>query len=204
MSSRRAKALTLALLLGAVCAAEETLDSTQAALQSAGLALVGVRHLEVGGRRYAMDCTGVVLAAHHSTGIELLPLLSAYPGGGVERLHAAAEERGLLVADPAPGDLVFWDDTYDRDGDGRWNDPLTHVGLVVAVHGSRVEYLHHSYRRGVVIGTMDLSAPDDRERNSAMRMKGTAQPGDPRLSGQLFRAYGRAWKAGQAEAGVGR
>ena len=31
------------------------------------------------------------------------------------------------------GDLVFFDNTWDYNGDGRINDPLTHVGIVEAV-----------------------------------------------------------------------
>ena len=30
----------------------------------------------------------------------------------------------------APGDLVFFDNTWDYNGDGMANDPLTHVGIV--------------------------------------------------------------------------
>ncbi len=29
------------------------------------------------------------------------------------------------------GDLVFFDNTYDRNGDGKFDDRITHVGIVV-------------------------------------------------------------------------
>ena len=34
---------------------------------------------------------------------------------------------------PRPGDLAFFDDTYDANHDGRTNDPLTHVAVVLSV-----------------------------------------------------------------------
>ena len=63
--------------------------------------------------------------------------------------------------EPRPGDLLFWDNTFDRSRNGRWGDQLTHVAIVVGVdeHGT-ISFLHHNYRRGIVVETMNLRHPD--------------------------------------------
>ena len=49
-----------------------------------------------------------------------------------------AAAREPPVESPRPGDLAFFHDTYDRNRDGRANDPYTHVALVEAVDGAAV------------------------------------------------------------------
>src|SRR5208337_912342 len=56
-------------------------------------------------------------------------------GNGVTRIYKTLERDNLLYSNdyPLPGDIIFWDNTYDADGDARWDDPLSHVGMVVRV-----------------------------------------------------------------------
>lgn len=47
-----------------------------------------------------------------------------------------------------------------RNEDGRWNDELTHAGVVVGVdRDGTITHVHHNYRRGVVTARMNLRAP---------------------------------------------
>jgi hypothetical protein len=99
---------------------------------------------------------------------------------------------------------VFWDDTYDADGDGRWDDPLTHVGMVTqAGADGTVSYVHLNYRKGIVVERMNLREPDVHQRmvggrmtivNSPLRMAeaGKDHP-DVWLAGQLFRVLGMGY-----------
>lgn len=159
------------------------------------------QRLVVDGVRYNADCTGVVLAIYASAGIDLLSPLSGYSGNGVARLNSYLEDLGLLYSTPipAPGDLIFWDNSYDRNGDGRWNDRLTHVGMVVSVdEEGTVTYVHHNYRKGVVLAKMNLLTPDlvvqgEKRINSAMRMRdGRSYP--KWLSSHLYRELGQGWR----------
>jgi hypothetical protein len=188
-------------------AAEITL--VQQRLVDAALSLVGTDEpLTVRDRRFSMDCSGVVLAAHYAAGIDLAPHLASYTGGGVERLHARLSDLGLLHtrALPEAGDVVFWDDTYDRDGNGKRDDALTHTAVVVSVEPSgAITYVHHHYRRGVVVERMNLLHREvhttrvDGETvvvNSPMRLRGSGSPG-PWLASQLFRAFGSAHEIGK-------
>jgi hypothetical protein len=168
---------------------------------------VGATRIVVGQRTFAPDCTGLVLAIYYSAGLDLEKVFPRYRGNGVERLHAAMRDGGLLHRDPAPGaaDLIFWDNTYDENEDGRWNDQFTHVGMVMeSERGGTVTYIHYNYRRGVVLEHMNLARPSVMSErgpggaviplNSPMRMAGTFRPGDPTLAGELFHDFGRAYR----------
>ena len=164
------------------------------AVAQAAIDLVGARRLAVGGRRFNFDCTGTILAAYYTAGYDLAANFGAYTGNGVRRLYAMSADRGTLsdAAPLRPGDIVFWDNSYDRNGDRRWNDELTHAGIVVGVDpDGTVTYVHHNYRRGVVTAKMNINDPENLNRNSPMRMASHRwRDSDPWLSGELYRAHG--------------
>ena len=170
----------------------------------AALSFVGADTLAVDGKTFPYDCTGLVRAAYWSAGIDVAQDFGKYTGNGVTRIYKTLESKRLLHTStiPTPGDLIFWDNTYDRNEDGRWNDPLTHVAVVVrAYEDGKIEYVHENYRKGIVVEYMNLRHPDTHTKNEAgttvtvnspMRMKG--QVTRPLwLSGQLFREFGKAY-----------
>jgi len=187
-------------------AAEDgSLSEVQRRLLYGAEQVLGTQRLSVNGRNYPADCTGTIQAIYAFAGIDLRTPMADYSGNGVTRLNSFLKERELLYSTPlpSPGDLVFWDDTYDRNGDGLWNDPLTHVGMVVAVSDEgTISYVHHNYRRGIVLARMNLMKPDtvtegDRELNSAMRMRdGNVYP--RWLSSHLYRELGKGWELDRA------
>ena len=176
----------------------------QRTVVAGGLSLVGKTELVVNGVRYPMDCTGVVRAAYAFGGVDLAYRFAFYSGNGVARLYRTLRDAELLYSTryPAPGDLVFWDNTYDANGNGRADDPLTHVGMVVEVDKEgTISYLHHNYRRGPVVERMNLIHSDmdtlyvqgvARIINSPIRMRGSP-PGPGITAGELFRVFGAAY-----------
>ena len=178
----------------------------QEKLAEGGNYVLGRRELVIRGRRFNMDCTGTVLAIYYYAGIDLSREFDRYAGGGVMRLYQSLDAQGLVyeTRTPATGDIIFWDNTYDRNGDGQWNDSLTHVGMVMgAEEDGTIEYVHLNYRRGIIIEYMNLSSPDVHESvergtmrilNSPMRMR---QPGKSHperwLSSQLYRNFGMGY-----------
>ena len=177
----------------------EGLDEKQRKLILAAMDLVGKDRLEVRGRTFTLDCTGVVLAAYWGAGYDLLPLFNRETGNGVKRLHDMAKTGGTLKSSglPAPGDIIIWDDTYDKDGNGAWGDEFTHNGMVLAVEpNGQITYLHHNYARGIVLARMNLNQvetyqdAEGRETNSPMRMRSDRHIRPEKwLSSHLFRAY---------------
>lgn len=184
-------------------APEETRETTARLVETA-YGLLGRERLSVDGRQFRLDCTGVVQAVYWGAGIDLEKPLAQYRGNGVARLYGYLDDRGLVEEgiEPVPGDIIFWDDTYDYNENGKADDPLTHVGMVVSVErNGDLEYIHHNYRKGIILERMNPRTPGLYSRveggktvvvNSPMRMRGSPEY-DRTLSGELVRAWGRAW-----------
>jgi hypothetical protein len=180
--------------------------SLRAKLVEGANSLLGKKDLEVRGKSFTYDCSGTVLAIYWYAGIDLAREYSRYAGNGVTRIFKSLERAGLLYdsAYPVSGDLIFWDNTYDANDDGLWNDTLTHIGMVVSTaEDGTVSYVHHHTRRGIVIEYMNLREPAVYQRevwgqmrtlNSPLRL---AEAGRPHptlwLSGQLYRILGMGY-----------
>jgi hypothetical protein len=180
--------------------------SLRAKLVEGANSLLGKKELEVRGKRFTYDCSGTVLAIYWYAGIDLAREFSRHAGNGVARIFKSLDGAGLLYDSnyPVSGDLIFWDNTYDANDDGLWNDMLTHIGMVVsASEDGTVSYVHHHTRRGIVIEYMNLREPAVYQReswgtlrtlNSPLRL---AEAGVPHpalwLSGQLYRILGMGY-----------
>lgn len=179
---------------------------TRAALIEAGQQRIGqgLRPFSVDESRFTADCIGFVEAVYHSEGIPFRDVMSMAPedeGSGVRAAYRAVKQYGVVFTSeltPQPGDLIFWDNTYDSDRDGRYDDPLTHVGMVEELlPDGTVKFLHRG-GKGVTHGYMNLARRDEARSaeggvlNSSIRYK---QRRDPEyvqyLAGQLFVSYGR-------------
>ncbi len=164
-----------------------------AAVAAAARSLVGRRSLRIRGRVFPLDCSGLILAIFYQAGLDLTPAFAEETGNGVKRLW----KMGTPVAESeiAPGDIIFWDNTYDRNRNNLWDDELTHAGIVSAIDGEgTIFYVHHNYRRGIVEEKMNLQRPHDTTVNSAMRMRGQRDPQGARwLSSHLFREARRLY-----------
>ena len=167
---------------------------------------LGRRHLVVRGRTFNYDCTGVILAIYWYAGIDLGRDFEDFTGNGVTRLYRSLERENLLYTStrPVTGDVIFWDNTYDRNGDGLWNDPLTHAGMVLRSYPDGIiEYVHLNYSRGIVIDSMNLLDPDLHQKvvrgtlrivNSPIRLREAGRPHPPQwLAGQLYRVLGMGY-----------
>ncbi len=160
---------------------------------------------QAAGERFNGDCSGFAQAVYAAEGIDLRGRMQrAAPrerGGARAAWLAARADGGVFGAEasPEPGDLVFWHDTYDRNRNGKADDPFTHVGIVEHVEDGTVTFLHRG-GKGVAWGAMTLGrrrharAPDGRRLNSVLRA-----PSHPVKSGglasQLFAGYARVGDA---------
>lgn len=154
--------------------------------------------LQADDRTYCLDCSGALLAVYYRAGIDLEKCYTGYEGNGVKRLYSSLRDNKLILntKEPQLGDLIFWDNTYDRNEDGKFNDYLTHAGMVVDINkNGTITYVHHNYRKGFIYETMNLKYPDNVELNSAMRMRGSPPaPNGQHLASHLVRVFGRAWQ----------
>ena len=112
---------------------------------AAAAGLLGARALSVADRSFRYDCSGMVCAAYAGAGLPL--------SGSSRSLFEAAQAAGLLhtQALPHPGDIAFFDNSYDRNKNRMRDDELTHVAVVEAVDEDGTITLIH-------LGTTRVSA----------------------------------------------
>jgi hypothetical protein len=173
-------------------------DALQAVLAGAR-ATLGKNDPELDGRRLPTDCSGYVRGLYTRAGVDLFS--EGRPAdNGVRAIVRWVERHGLLHRQklPAPGDLVFFDNSYDRNGDGRLNDRFTHVGLVEEVLADGTALIVHATNHGIVREPMNLLRPhqaaaaDGRAINAPLRRKDRGDaPQTPRLMSELFAGFGR-------------
>ncbi len=185
---------------GNACCVVVPASAEQWAIGRTAAAFIGARRIEVGGRRFPFDCSGLARGVYLAHGVDL------YDGAetnetatGVRLIHRYVTRRGRLYRgpDPRPGDLVFFHNTWDRNGDGHVNDMLTHVGIVERVEADGTVVFVSRVSRGVERYRMNLAAPhlhrapDGRIFNDYMRRKRSHDPDPTRyLTGELFAGFG--------------
>jgi hypothetical protein len=173
----------------------------QHAIAQTASRLVGARTIQTGNRFISYDCAGVARAIYLSQGIDL------YEGGeqkahanGVRLIYEHVRAYGRIHHGPTvrPGDLVFFDNTWDVNADGMLNDPLTHVGIVEGVEQngtvvfiSRVSNAIERYRMNLREPNA-MRASDGRLLNDYLRRKKSDDLlATGYLTGQLFAGFGR-------------
>lgn len=182
---------------------EASFRDLQTRLAARGASLLGhAQAFRVAGERFNPDCTGFVQAVYEAEGVPLRTLMRrAAPNerNGVVAAFKAMEAYGVVFGGggewPAPGDLVFWHDTYDRNRNGRADDRFTHVGIVEYVVDGTVVFVHRG-GKAVARAAMNPERPGERSAdgvllNSPIKARSRARRGEPVLAGALFAAYAR-------------
>jgi hypothetical protein len=202
--------VALAALLAAGCAGlpvggepDLWVFDLQARLAARASSLVGEKgDFRSGGERFPADCTGFVEAVYQAEGIPLRALMrrsAPEERTGVDAAWRTVSAYGTLLGRgewPAPGDLVFWHDTYDRNGNGRADDGLTHIGIIQWVLDDGTVVFIHRGAKAVARGAMNPRRPgegtvDGQVVNSPIRKRDARLEGVPVLAGDLFAGYGR-------------
>jgi hypothetical protein len=173
---------------------------SRSAIVESATRLIGARTITSQGKRIAYDCAGVTRAIFLQHGIDLYRgTFNDSKGNGVRLIHDHVLLYGTLHrgSNVSPGDLVFFDNTWDFNGDGKVNDPLTHVGIVERLEPDGTVVFISRVGKAVERYRMNLDQPhvhktaQGRVLNDYMRRK---LPTDPdhttRLTGELFSFYG--------------
>ena len=186
--------------VGQSCCRSVEVSSRRAAIVQTASRLVGARTLQVNGKRIAYDCAGVTRAIYLEHGIDLYDSGSPDPNvNGVKLIHHHISRNGRVHKGPAarPGDLIFFDNTWDYNGDGIANDPLTHVGIVerqesdgTVIFISRVASAIKRYRMNTALPHVHKTV-NGRVLNDYIRRRGLNDPFNTAyLSGELFADFG--------------
>lgn len=156
--------------------------------------------LTVNGDYYNYDCSGVVMAAWDKAGIGILKNMCYEKGdNGVKAVHNYLQSKNkLFKTSPRvlPGDLVFFNNTYDKNGNKKQDDPLTHIGLVISVEKDGTILFLNKTSRGITEECLNLSFPSEHKfnaktENSFLRKKQIGEsPSTKHLAGELFETFG--------------
>lgn len=188
------------VVTGQACCKSVEASSRRAAIVRTAVRLVGATTIQADGRRIAYDCAGVTRAIFLEHGIDLYDSGAPDPkANGVRLIHHHITRHGKMHQGPAvrPGDLVFFDNTWDYNRDGLANDPLTHVGIVerqehdgTVVFISRVSGAIERYRMNLALPHVHRTA-EGRILNDYIRRKDLDDPaGTTYLTGELFAGFG--------------
>ena len=157
-------------------------------------------------KKFRNDCSGFVRAVYDKFGINLFDTDNLKSGGkwysGTRVIYNFIKENGEIFKDKIPrkGDLIFFDNTNDRNKDGKVNDYFTHVAIVIKVDENQTVYYIHKSSRGINIQKLNLKYKNRLyiskngkkiKVNSFLRRKRKRDPKNtPYLSSQMFRAFG--------------
>ncbi|MDF0666203.1 MAG: CHAP domain-containing protein [Nitrospira sp.] len=203
MESREPSALSQSSATAAIVdpsTSFQTALPSRSAIVDSAARLVGARTITSQGKRIAYDCAGVTRAIFLEHGIDLYRGGFNDPkGNGVRLIHNHVLQHGTLHrgSNVSPGDLVFFDNTWDFNGDGKVNDPLTHVGVVERLEPDGTVVFISRVGKAIARYHMNLDHPHIHKTaqglvlNDYMRRKLATDPDHAaRLTGELFSSYG--------------
>jgi hypothetical protein len=161
-------------------------------LAAAAAASVGDRPLIVGGVRYRFDCSGVAAGIYAKAGFRVD---DGTGSPSTRALYDVVRLHGSLRRDhPLPGDLVFFDDTWDSNGNGLRDDPLSHVGVVEKIFGDGTVLFVHRIGGKIVRWRLNPKRPRDRTDDSGRPLNQYLRDAEgafpAQTTGELFVAFG--------------
>ena len=112
-------------------------SSKAEAIISTALTYSGTRYKFGGTTKKGMDCSGLLYVAFGEHDIRL-PRVS---------YQMAEEGRRIRVNNVAKGDLLFFKTSKRK-------KRINHVGMVVAVEGDEIKFIHASTSRGVIVSSL--------------------------------------------------
>lgn len=116
---------------------------------------------------------------------------------GVIMLYILFRHKYTITTSPKVGDIVFFDNTYDKNKNQKWDDLLTHAGIITKIdEDGRCRFIHGGTSKGVVVGYFNLNYPnlyqkDGKVMNSYLQQKYQWNLEKPKLAGALIRSFGR-------------
>ena len=143
------------------------------------IAIVGCMHTH-----FRPDCSGAVRTIYARKGI-WLGNAATHSESDTAAIYTFVKEHGqIFTGPPNVGDLVFFDNTYDRNRDGQMNDRFTHIGIVENIFNDGTvmfkHYMHHRMRH---------SKMNDMLRQPTGKHKGMT-------AAELFMGFGRLSTSG--------
>jgi len=155
----------------------------------------------INSQKYRGDCSGFIAFLFHLAGVNFLELYGIGTNG-VAAIWDGLQKKGFIIEinQLQIGDIIFFDNTYDMNKNNKWDDFLSHIGVVESIdQNNTITYLHYA-SKGVVRAKMNLQHPEifnytsngNKYRyNDFLRAKGNKKSTSKYLSGSLYRGVAR-------------
>jgi hypothetical protein len=150
---------------------------------------LGKKRMIVDGDKQRYDCSGMVCAAHKKAGLPMR--------GSSRTLFEQSQDMGVFHKRKRPdvGDIAFFDNTWDRNKNGRRDDQLTHVAIVETVERDGTITLIHLGGSGITRLTMNMRHPSRKTSADGKKWNNVLRKGNKGavLTGELCRGFGSLW-----------
>lgn len=148
-------------------------------------------------RAFRSDCSGFIQGVIWDQGHDLNAFYKTYRWevNGVALIQKYIERVGQFGKrlKPQKGDLVFFNQTYDKNKDGLRNDPLTHLGIITHIDQNHtITFLHHMQGH-VQKGYMNLKLPRIQKRGGKTFNSLLTRSVSQNLAAQLFEGLGKVY-----------
>lgn len=122
---------------------------------------LGKNHIKMGKKSFRADCSGTIRGLFAQSGLSLGGVLKTKDDNDVKSIYRFVSKYGrILKSSPAPGDLIFFHNTYDRNRSGLLDNALTHIGIVEKIDKDTVYFIHH-LDKSIIRSRMNLRCEKD-------------------------------------------
>ncbi|MFN3411936.1 MAG: hypothetical protein ACK4YF_07250 [Exilispira sp.] len=169
----------------------ETINELRKKVASIAIDSIGLSSFSCDSRSFLYDCSGFVFYVFYKAGIDLsVYLVDQAILGGVHQLFLIAKNYfSISQISFNIADLIIFDNTYDRNNNGKDDDLFTHVAIISEIKDDgTIVYIHKS-NNGVVKGFMNLLKKDVHSINEEVINSFLKDNGNNRLSSNLFNTF---------------
>lgn len=160
-----AKALVIFSIVGCASFKEVSSEEYRTKISRTALKYVGDTKIMYQGKYYDFDCSGFVrFVILSSTGIDIDKSLPFFTTSKTIDYYNFFKSLGAIkkYGSVKPGDLIFFDNTYDRNSNKKLDDRLTHIGIVIGIdkNTDSIVFADKSKGKPVTLKMINLSKPN--------------------------------------------
>ncbi len=140
----------------------EQIDQLRQKIAQLAIQSIGLTSFIADSRSFLYDCSGFVFYIFYKSGIDLTSyIVDQTPLGGVHQLYLIAKNYfSISEISFNIGDIIIFDNTYDRNKNGKEDDLFTHVAIIIEIKDDGTIVFVHKSNSGVQKGYMNLLKND--------------------------------------------
>ena len=176
-------------------------DQARLQIRAAAQTLIGYKGRAIyrNGKKYPNDCSGMVRSIFDAVGVDVFAEAYNAPRGsnGVAIIWHTYKNKSWkdTKRQPRTGDLIVFNNTYDKNRNKKWDDTLTHVAIVTGVEENGTVVMIHHVNSGIRRYRMNfekrnISTENGVRYNNALRRRPKSDPNRAKyLTSNLFYRY---------------